>query len=73
VATELGSVSAFFRFAKSAGWIAVDPVPRWGRNQRNTLMPNIRRKRSPKFLSARQTRPNDSARGCASDQVEVVA
>jgi integrase len=56
VATELGSVSAFFRFAKSAGWIAVDPVPRWGRNQRNTLMPNIRRKRSPKFLSARQTR-----------------
>lgn len=56
LATELGCISAFFGFAKEAGWIPSDPVPRWGQNQRNTLMPQIRRRRSPRFLTTRQTR-----------------
>lgn len=56
LATELGCISAFFWFAKEAGWIVSDPVPRWGKDQRNTLMPQIRRRRSPKFLTTRQTR-----------------
>jgi integrase len=54
--TEMGCISAFYRYAHQRGWIATDPVPRWGQANRNTLLPRTRRARVEKFLSEAQTR-----------------
>src|SRR5260370_3555464 len=35
--TESGQISVFFGYAKSAGWVSADPVPRWGAHRRNTF------------------------------------
>jgi hypothetical protein len=36
--TEFGCSSSFFYFAIQVGWMDKDPIPRWGRNNRNTLI-----------------------------------
>jgi integrase len=54
--TEMGCISAFYRYAHQKRWIATDPVPRWGEANRNTLLPRTRRARVEKFLSEAQTR-----------------
>lgn len=56
LATEFGCFSSFFYFATQVGWMAKDPIPRWGRNNRNTLISHTRRERRARFLKAAQTR-----------------
>ncbi|MGV0809838.1 tyrosine-type recombinase/integrase [Mycolicibacterium setense] len=56
LATEFGCFSSFFYFAIEVGWMAKDPIPRWGRNNRNTLISHKRRDRRARFLKAAQTR-----------------
>jgi site-specific recombinase XerD len=54
--TEMGCISAFFWYAKQQAWIKSDPVPRWGKAQRNTLLPKVRRRKVEKFLTENQAR-----------------
>lgn len=54
--TEMGCISAFFRYAIAIGWMDSDPIPRWGSRQRNMLLPRARKQRVSKFLTAAQTR-----------------
>lgn len=56
LATEFGCFSSFFYFATQIGWMEKDPIPRWGRNNRNTLISRTRRERRARFLTAAQTR-----------------
>ncbi|STZ73025.1 site-specific recombinase XerD [Mycolicibacterium fortuitum] len=56
LATEFGCFSSFFYFATQVGWMDKDPIPRWGRNNRNTLVSHKRRERQARFLKAAQTR-----------------
>lgn len=56
LATEFGCFSSFFCFATQVGWMEKDPIPRWGRNNRNTLIPRTRRERQARFLKAAQTK-----------------
>jgi integrase len=56
LATEFGCFSSFFYFATQVGWMDKDPIPRWGRNNRNTLISRKRRERRARFLKATQTR-----------------
>ncbi len=56
LATEFGCFSSFFYFATHVGWMEKDPIPRWGRNNRNTLISHKRRERRARFLKAAQTR-----------------
>lgn len=56
LATEFGCFSSFFSFATQVGWMEKDPIPRWGRNNRNTLISRTRRERQPRFLTAAQTK-----------------
>lgn len=56
LATEFGCFSSFFYFAAQVGWIEKDPIPRWGRNNRNTLISRTRRERQARFLKAAQTK-----------------
>ncbi|RFZ19753.1 Tyrosine recombinase XerC [Mycobacterium marinum] len=56
LATEFGCFSSFFYFATQVGWMDKDPIPRWGRNNRNTLISHKRRERRARFLKAAQTR-----------------
>lgn len=56
LATEFGCFSSFFYFATQVGWMDKDPIPRWGRNNRNTLISRKRRERRARFLKAAQTR-----------------
>lgn len=56
LATEFGCFSSFFYFATQVGWMDKDPIPRWGRNNRNTLISRTRRERRARFLKAAQTR-----------------
>ncbi|MFR9779246.1 tyrosine-type recombinase/integrase [Micromonospora sp. MS34] len=54
LATEMGCISGFFRYAVAMNWVPSDPVPRWA--GRNMLMPRTRKRRTAKFLKAEQTR-----------------
>lgn len=54
--TEFGCFSSFFYFATQVGWMEKDPIPRWGRNNRNTLISRTRRERQARFLKAAQTK-----------------
>jgi len=56
LSTEFGCFSSFFFYAKRVGWITQDPIPRWGRANRNTLVVRTRRERQARFLNAAQTR-----------------
>lgn len=56
LATEFGCFSSFFYFATQVGWMGKDPIPRWGRNNRNTLISRSRRERQARFLNAAQTK-----------------
>lgn len=56
LATEFGCFSSFFYFATQVGWMEKDPIPRWGRNNRNTLVSHKRSERRARFLKAAQTR-----------------
>jgi integrase len=56
LATEFGCFSSFFYFATQVGWLEKDPIPRWGRNNRNTLISRTRRERQARFLTAAQTK-----------------
>lgn len=56
LATEFGCFSSFFYFVTQVGWMEKDPIPRWGRNNRNTLISHKRRERRARFLKATQTR-----------------
>lgn len=56
LATEFGCFSSFFFYANHAGWIDTDPIPRWGRNNRNTLISRTRHQRRARFLKAAHTR-----------------
>jgi len=56
LATEFGCFSSFFYFVTQVGWMEKDPIPRWGRNNRNTLISHKRRERRARFLKAAQTR-----------------
>lgn len=53
---ELSIFSGFFRYAKTQGWIGLDPVPRWGTRQRNTLRDRVNEHRRESFLTEAQTR-----------------
>jgi integrase len=52
--TEIGCVSQFFTWAIEAGFMAGDPIPRWGTKQRNTLRVRLADNRTPKFLNDRE-------------------
>lgn len=56
LATEFGCFSSFFYFATQVGWMDKDPIPRWGRNNRNTLISRTWRERQARFLKAAQTK-----------------
>lgn len=56
LATEFGCFSSFFFYATRVGWIRKDPIPRWGHNNRNTLISQMRRERQARFLTASQTK-----------------
>jgi site-specific recombinase XerD len=56
LATEFGCFSSFFFYATQVGWMEEDPIPRWGRNNRNTLIAQTRRERRARFLKAVQTK-----------------
>lgn len=56
LATEFGCFSSFFYFATQVGWMEKDPIPRWGCNNRNTLISRTRRERQARFLKAAQTK-----------------
>jgi integrase len=56
LATEFGCMSSFFYYATQVGWIEKDPIPRWGRSNRNTLISRTRRERQARFLKACQTK-----------------
>ncbi|MGB5111754.1 MAG: integrase [Mycobacterium sp.] len=56
LATEFGCFSSFFYFATQVGWMDKDPIPRWGRSNRNTLISRTRRERRARFLKAAQTK-----------------
>ncbi|WP_435278450.1 tyrosine-type recombinase/integrase [Rhodococcus yananensis] len=56
LATEFGCFASFFYFATQVGWMQRDPIPRWGRNNRNTLISHTRRDRQARFLKAAQTK-----------------
>lgn len=56
LATEFGCFSSFFYFATQVGWMEKDPIPRWGRSNRNTLISRTRRERQARFLKASQTK-----------------
>ncbi|MBP2453488.1 tyrosine-type recombinase/integrase [Mycolicibacterium lutetiense] len=56
LATEFGCFSSFFYFSTQVGWMEKDPIPRWGRNNRNTLISRTRRERQARFLKAAQTK-----------------
>jgi len=51
---ELGNIALFFAYAKEKGWIGVDPVPRWGAIQRNTLKSPENTTRRIRFLTEDQ-------------------
>ncbi|HEY2579463.1 MAG TPA: hypothetical protein VGI74_24400 [Streptosporangiaceae bacterium] len=53
---ESGAVSIFFGYAKSAGWIEADPVPRWGARRRNTFRGRAVATRQIRFLTEPQLR-----------------
>jgi integrase len=53
---ESGPISVFFGYAKSAGWIDVDPVPRWGARRRNTFRGRPLVARQIRFLTEPQLR-----------------
>jgi integrase len=54
VDTEIGCLSAFFRYATESKWIARNPVPYWG--GKNSLMSHTHDVRQSRFLNAAQTR-----------------
>lgn len=56
LATEFGCFSSFFYYAAQIGWMVKDPIPRWGRNNRNTLISHKQRERRARFLKAAQTK-----------------
>jgi integrase len=53
---ESGAVSVFFGYAKSAGWMDADPVPRWGARRRNTFRGRAVITRQVRFLTESQLR-----------------
>jgi integrase len=56
LATEFGCFSSFFYYVTQVGWMEKDPIPRWGRSNRNTLISRTRRERQARFLKAAQTK-----------------
>jgi len=54
--TELGCMSSFFQWARSAELMSHDPVPRWGTRQRNTMRVRLDDRRTPLFLQERELR-----------------
>lgn len=56
LANEMRRLASFYKYARRKQWIEVDPTPRFGANERNTLIPRTRMVRVEKFLSLRQTR-----------------
>ena len=54
--TELSCLGAFFHWALAGKLIDVDPMPRWGTRQRNTLRDRLEDRRTPKFLQERELR-----------------
>jgi integrase len=54
--TELGCLSSYFRWARDAGLMPHDPIPRWGTRQRNTMRVRLEDRRTPKFLHERELR-----------------
>jgi integrase len=54
--TELGCLSSFFQWARDAGLMGHDPVPRWGTRQRNTMRVRLDDRRTPLFLQERELR-----------------
>jgi integrase len=53
---ESGPISVFFDYARSAGWITADPVPRWGGRRRNTFRGRALVTRQIRFLTEPQLR-----------------
>jgi len=53
---ESGSISVFYGYAESAGWIDIDPVPRWGTRRRNTFRGRALVVRQIRFLTEPQLR-----------------
>lgn len=51
---ELGNIALFFAYAKDKGWVDIDPVPRWGIRQRNTLRSPEKEVRRLRFLTEKQ-------------------
>lgn len=56
LSTEFGCFSSFFYYATKVGWMETDPIPRWGRANRNTLIRRTRYERRARFLTSPQTR-----------------
>jgi integrase len=54
--TELGCLSSFFKWARDAGLMSYDPMPRWGTRQRNTMRVRLDDRRTPLFLQERELR-----------------
>jgi integrase len=54
--TELGCMSSFFKWARDAGLMNYDPMPRWGTRQRNTMRVRLDDRRTPLFLQERELR-----------------
>ena len=52
--TEVSNIALFFAYAKDKGWLDVDPVPRWGSRQRNTLRAPEKETRRIRFLTEEQ-------------------
>jgi integrase len=53
LATEMGCISAFYRYAAAKSWMPANPVPYWG--GRNMLIPRQAKIRHARFLTAPQT------------------
>nr|WP_314841386.1 hypothetical protein [uncultured Microbacterium sp.] len=52
--TEVSNIALFFAYARDKGWLDVDPVPRWGSRQRNTLKSPEKTTKRIRFLSEEQ-------------------
>lgn len=53
---DLSRIGSFLAYAVRAKWIENDPTPRWGAQQRNTLVARVRTHRRERFLSEAQLR-----------------
>lgn len=54
--TEFSSLSTFFQHAKASDWIEKDPTPRWGRQERSTLLERVAVNHRENFMLPAQSR-----------------